>query len=496
MRKLPESVYNPISLAGAAIALVMLGSITVFFLMDVLRYTTSPYMGIFTYMLLPGVMLFGLFLIPVGIFIEKRRQRKHHGEARRYMMLDLNQPRHRTAMMVFLVATTLLVVISGAGTYKAYTYSESVEFCGEICHSVMAPEYTAYQHSPHARVACASCHIGEGADWFVKAKISGMYQVYSVMFDKYHRPISTPLGNLRPARETCEKCHWPSKFSSDKKLQKIYYPIDTTDAEPWIIQMDLKIGGGQSELGPTEGIHWHMNTANRVSYIATDKKRETIPWVKSTNLKGETRIFKAEGFSMSDAEIKKLEERNTDCIDCHNRPSHIYYPPFRTLNDAMTNGSIDASLPGIRGIASYAMTREFASARQARERIPELMRAEYRSSAPDVLINRKNDLERSIREVVNIYSRNFFPEMKINWKAYPNHIGHMYDVGCFRCHDNKHVADDGRVLTNDCSTCHTIIRQGPISNPVSDLAGMEFRHPSDIEGVWKEVNCSDCHLGN
>ncbi len=496
MRKLPDSVYNPISLIGAALALVMLGSILIFFLMDVLGYTQSPYLGIFTYMLLPGVMVLGLFMIPVGIWLEKRRQRKHQGEARRYMVLDLNQNRHRTAVMVFTVGTMLLVVISAAGTYQAYTYSESVEFCGEICHVVMAPEYIAYQHSPHARVACASCHIGEGADWFVKAKISGSYQVYSVIFDKYPRPIETPIANLRPARETCEKCHWPSKFSSDKKLEKVYYPIDTTGAEPWMIQMDLKIGGGQSELGHTEGIHWHMNTANQVSYITTDKKREVIPWIKSTNLKGETRIFRAVGFGMSDKDLKKLEERKMDCIDCHNRPSHIYYPPFRTLNDAMYVGTIDATLPGIRGIASYAMTREFASTEQARQRIPELIRAEYRAANPEILTTRKNDLERSIKQVVKIFSRNFFPEMKVDWKGYPNHIGHMYDVGCFRCHDNKHVSDDGKILTNDCSTCHTIVKQGPISNPVSNLAGMEFRHPVDIEEAWRDVNCSDCHLGN
>jgi nitrate/TMAO reductase-like tetraheme cytochrome c subunit len=496
MRKLPDSVYNPISLIGAAIALVMLGSILIFFFMDVMGYTQSPYLGIFTYMLLPGVMFMGLLLIPVGIWLEKRRQRKHKGEARRYMVLDLNQNRHRTAVMVFTVGTMLLVVISAAGTYQAYTYSESVEFCGEVCHVVMAPEYIAYQHSPHARVPCASCHIGEGADWFVKAKISGAYQVYSVLFDKYHRPIATPLENLRPARETCEKCHWPSKFSSDKKLEKVYYPIDTTDAEPWMIQMDLKIGGGQSELGPTEGIHWHMNTANKVSYITTDHKRETIPWIKSTDLNGVTRIFRAVGFDMPESELRKFEERKMDCIDCHNRPSHIYYPPFRTINDAMRAGTIDASLPGIRGIASYAMTREFSSTDEAKRRIPELIRAEYRASNPDILTARKSDIDKSIRQIVNIYSRNFFPEMKVNWKVYPNHIGHMYDLGCFRCHDNKHVSDDGKVLTNDCSLCHTIIKQGPISNPESNIAGMEFRHPTDIEGAWKDVNCSDCHLGN
>jgi len=389
-----------------------------------------------------------------------------------------------------------LIDISAAGMYQTYTYSESVEFCGEVCHEVMNPEYTAYQHSPHARVACAECHIGTGADWFVKAKISGMYQVYSVIFDKYHRPIETPVHNLRPARETCEECHWPSKFTAEKKLKKVYFPIDTTGTVPWIIEMDLKIGGGQSELGPTEGIHWHMNTEQEITYIASDDKRQVIPWVMSKNLKGEVRIFRSKDHEISGKEIGKYEKRKMDCIDCHNRPSHIYYPPFRTINDAMANGKIDPTLPGIRGIASYAMTREFATSTQARLEIPDIIRGEYRERAPEILKTRSQDVERAITEIMRIYSRNFFAEMKVNWKAYPNNIGHMYNIGCFRCHDNKHVSEDGKVISNDCSVCHAIIRQGPATSPVSSLDGMEFNHPSDIDDAWKTANCSDCHLGN
>jgi len=61
-----------------------------------------------------------------------------------------------------------------------------------------AAEYTAYQNSAHARVACVQCHIGPGAEWYVKSKINGAYQVYSVMFEKYSRPI--PLLSATFAR--------------------------------------------------------------------------------------------------------------------------------------------------------------------------------------------------------------------------------------------------------------------------------------------------------
>ncbi|MDT8323960.1 MAG: NapC/NirT family cytochrome c [Bacteroidota bacterium] len=495
MPKLPSSVYNPVSLVGVGIALVSFGTVVVFFVMDVLGYTDSPYLGIFTYMIIPAILILGLLLIPVGVWLEKRRLKKQGGKTRKYMLIDLNEPTHRAAVMVFAVGTMLLIVVSAAGTYQAYNYSESVEFCGEVCHEVMYPEYMAYQHSPHARVPCAECHIGEGADWFVKAKISGAYQVYSVVFNKYSKPIETPIANLRPARETCEHCHWPSKFSSDKKLEKVYFPIDTADAKPWKITMDLKIGGGQSELGPTEGIHWHMNTANDVRYIAIDEKRQVIPWISSTGLDGVTRIYRAVENTMEDEELAGFEKRKMDCIDCHNRPSHIYYPPFRTINDAMAADRIVSTLPNIRAIASHALTREYASLEQAMRMIPDVVRDEYRTHAPEVLAQRGAEVDSSIAEIERIFQRNFFPSMKVTWKEYPNNIGHMYDKGCFRCHDNKHVSDDGRTLSNDCNICHTIITQGPAGDTESDLRGLPFRHPADIDGAWRDVPCSDCHLG-
>ncbi len=495
MPRLPKNLYNPVSLVGAGVALVAFGTVIIFFLMDVLGYTQSPYLGIFTYMLIPAIMILGLLLIPIGVLLERRRLRKHENAPRRYMVLDLNDAGHRTAIMIFTVVTMLLIVVSAAGTYQAYNYSESVEFCGEICHVVMEPEYVAYQHSPHARVPCAECHIGEGADWFVKAKISGSYQVYSVLFEKFSRPIETPIANLRPARETCEECHWPNVFTGVKELAKTYYPLDTAEAEPWTIVMNLKIGGGQSELGPTEGIHGHMNTANTVRYIATDKKRQEIPWVEATDLAGKTRIYRTTETEYDDAALRRFERRTMDCIDCHNRPSHIYYPPFRTINDAMALNRIDSTLPNIRALASAALTQTYADKQEALRQIPGFIRRELRTHAPQVLAARKNDVDRSIKELQAIYTRNFFPEMKVSWKHYPNNIGHTYDMGCFRCHDNKHVADDGTVLTNDCNVCHTIVVQGPTRNPQQNIRGMEFIHPADIDEAWREVPCATCHLG-
>ena len=496
MSRLPKTFQNPTSFVGAGIALVSLSAILVFFAMDVFGSTTSPYLGIFTYMLLPGVMVFGLLLIPWGALLERRRLRKSGGAERKFLHIDLNKPAHRTAFLIFVVGTMFLMIVSAAGTYQAYNYSESVEFCGEVCHEVMKPEYVAYQHSPHARVPCAECHIGTGADWFVKAKISGSYQVYSVLFNKYSRPIETPVLNLRPARETCEHCHWPEKFSANLEMAKTYFPIDTTASVPWTIILQLRIGGGRSELGSVSGIHWHMSTTHTVEYVAADHKRQVIPWIRSTDLAtGKSKLFRSLENPMTETERAKHEIRTMDCIDCHNRPSHIYHPPFRTLNDAMARNSISQTLPNIRAIASHALTQEYRSEEQAKKEIDNFVRGQYNSTAPHILASRKGDVDAAIVEIQNIHARNFFPEMRVSWQHYPNNIGHMYNEGCFRCHDNQHVTDKGEILSNDCKLCHTIVAQGPKGKVSSEFNGMDFIHPSDIDGAEKNVKCTECHTG-
>ena len=98
----------------------------------------------------------------------------------------------------------LLVVISAVLSYRAYQFTDSVAFCGATCHTPMKPEYTAYQDSPHARVPCVGCHVGPGATWYVRSKLSGTYQVYAVFRDVYPRPITTPISDLRPVQQACE----------------------------------------------------------------------------------------------------------------------------------------------------------------------------------------------------------------------------------------------------------------------------------------------------
>ena len=78
---------------------------------------------------------------------------------------------------------------------------ETKSFCGQSCH-IMEPEWTAYQFAPHAEVACVDCHIGEGAESFVAAKLNGTMQLIEVIFDSYPRPVPTPVHNLAQGKLT------------------------------------------------------------------------------------------------------------------------------------------------------------------------------------------------------------------------------------------------------------------------------------------------------
>ncbi|HCV42086.1 MAG TPA: cytochrome C, partial [Bacteroidetes bacterium] len=352
-RFLPSSFYNPVTLAGIAIAVVSLGLIFFLILLETMSGSPKPYMGIIAFVILPAIMIIGLLVSLVGVVREHRRARAGKPHGLHLPQIDMNNPRHRRAFVVFSAGTILLLLFSAFGSFKAYEHTDSDQFCGETCHQVMEPEYTAYQYSPHARVGCVKCHIGPGADWFVRSKISGSYQLYAVTFNKYPRPIPTPIENLRPAQETCEQCHWPKHFFSEKQHTNTYYVSDEQNTK-WTLNLLMKIGGGNIEAGPTSGIHWHMNIAHEVTYAALDVQRQVIPWIRSKTPDGKVTIYRSTEMSVSEDSLKKAFTRRMDCLDCHNRPSHIYHPPARSVNHVMSLGWIDPRLPNVKSIAVRA----------------------------------------------------------------------------------------------------------------------------------------------
>lgn len=491
--KLPSSVYNPVSLIGAAVAIISFGLILFLFVLEFFATESNPYLGILTFIILPGILIFGLLLIAYGVYRERRRTQKGIIRDKNFPIIDLNNTKHRTAITVFTTGTILLLFFSAFGSFKAYEYTESDEFCGTVCHTVMEPEYTAYKSSPHSKVGCVKCHIGPGAGWFVRSKMSGAYQVYSVLFDKYPRPIATPVHSLRPARETCEQCHWPEHFYSEKKHQNTYFLSDENNTK-WQITLLMKVGGGNDETGNVSGIHWHIQKGNEITYISTDSTREVIPWVHSKTADGKDKIFISKEGGLTEPEMLKGVERKMDCIDCHNRPSHIYHAPAASINNMMAMNWIDNKLPFIKSVSMDALEKPYTKKEIALDSIKTAIEEFYAANYPDLPMDKKPRINSAVKEVQKIYSRNYFPLMQVSWRKYPDHIGHMYSAGCFRCHDGKHFTIEGKVISKDCNSCHTILaQQYENGSEEFSLSGIEYKHPVDIGNEWYEMNCSDCH---
>jgi hypothetical protein len=491
--KMPRSISNWISIIGAIFAINSFILIIILFIESLFSSHDNPYNGMFTYIILPAIMVIGLILIPIGMFIKRRRKTKE-GEPK-WPVLDMNSGKQRQRLLMFSIFTFLFLIVSAVGSYEAFNFTESVPFCGKLCHNVMEPEYVTYLHSPHARVACVECHVGEGADWYVKSKLSGLYQVYSVLFHKYARPISTPIKNLRPARETCERCHWPEKFYTPKLDNRRTYLTDSLNTE-YDFSMLMKISPNLNTNGLTGGIHWHINKDMRIEYVASTTDRESIPWVKYTNLKtGDVQIFQDTENMLTQKALDTLEHRVMDCMDCHNRPSHAYKSPAVFVDEGMMKGEIPTELPFIKKVAMNILKGPFTDQDSAFRYISDSINSFYKIQFPAIYAGKKALIDKAIAGIKQEFSLNVFPFMRASSNKYLNHIGHLESDGCFRCHSNRHKSAKGRVISKDCSMCHTFVSQGPSNNKQFSTFDktMEFMHPVDVKGNERKFFCTECH---
>ncbi|HSC27758.1 MAG TPA: NapC/NirT family cytochrome c [Vicinamibacterales bacterium] len=445
---------NGMSLAGAVIVTTAAVLFLTIFLLDLLGFHTNPYVGIVFFIVIPALFLLGLLIIPIGMILERRRRRR--GDRRHYEWprIDLNRPTHRRTALAVLSLTLANMIIVSLAAFRGVELMDSVEFCGLVCHEVMEPEYAAYEDGPHSRVLCVQCHIGPGAPWFVRSKLSGTRQVFAVLFDTHSRPIASPVENLRPARDTCEQCHWPDKFHGDKVNVIREYANDEAVTET-VTTLRVHVGGGSERIGVATGIHWHMSLANEVEYISTDGRRQVIPYVRLRTRDGEVREYFDE--SVTPEELATGERRRMDCVDCHNRPSHPFSAsPERAVDRAIAAGAIPRTLPYVRREAVEALRVGYSSREAAEEEIATRLIGFYRNGPTDLYAARREDVDRAVHATQLLYRRNVFPRMKVEWGTHPNNVGHIDSPGCFRCHDDTKKTKDGAVISQDCSLCHTI----------------------------------------
>ncbi|MDR3764324.1 MAG: cytochrome c3 family protein [Acidobacteriota bacterium] len=482
---------NYISLTGLALAAVSLANIILLFLIDITAAQPSPYTGILAYMVLPAFLALGLLLTFFGIWRERKRRLAAVPGTPILPRIDLNQPGQRTRLACFLAFVLVFVLLSAVGSYRAYEFTDSTTFCGELCHTVMHPEAVAHDHSAHARVSCVECHVGSGASWYVKSKLSGARQVIKTILGTYPRPIESPVANLRPASQTCEQCHWPRRFWGAQLKVFNHFGSDENNT-PRQIRLLIKTGGGDPSMGQSAGIHWHMNIANKIEY-KSDAKRQSIAWVRITDMKGNVTEYEANGADAS--KTASMAQRRMDCVDCHNRPTHVYMPPDRAVDQAMAAGLISPTLPFAKAQSVAVLTAEYKTTDQAVQAITQTIPAFYKEKYPQIAASRAGEIQAMVSQLQHIFKENIFPEMKVDWRTHPDNVGHYYFNGCFRCHDGNHVSKDGKVISKECNSCHTVLSQEEGTLPAGVVnTAMSFKHPIDL-GDLGSVNCSDCHNG-
>jgi hypothetical protein len=487
---------NWLTMVGMLLAIFAVLGLLTFGLFNLVAPPANPYVDIVGYLVVPGILVIGLILMPLGVLNRSWRLHRRHPQREpllRFPRVDLKDPAQRRAAKVVVAGTFVFLPLVAVSSYHGYHFTDSVEFCSETCHAVMKPEAVTYALSDHARVSCAECHIGAGASWFVKSKLSGVRQVIAVLRDSYSRPIPPAIRNLRPARETCETCHWPDKFFGAQLASLTRFSADEKNARHEI-KMLLKTGGGGRASGRAEGIHMHVALAGRVEFVATDDNLQEIPWVKLTNDDGHEIVYRSDGKAHAGPKPAG-QTRHMDCMDCHNRPSHRFLAPAEAVDNVLRDGDIDSTLPFIKREAVAALVRGYPDAESAAARIDAALTGFYRDKYADVWKTRAPAVRRASDAVVEIYGRTFFSGMQVDWRTYPNNIGHKIFPGCFRCHAGRHVDENGNRISHACDNCHTFLNtlERPGERPV--LVEGEFVHPLELKGPHAELRCDRCHTG-
>ena len=366
--------------------------------------------------------------------------------------MEAETKRRRVKLLFLIIAGCISILLLALGGFQLVEFSDSTAFCGRLCHNVMSAEYTVHQASPHSKVTCAECHVGSGAGYLVKSKISGIPMIVAATTGRYPRPIPVPVENLRPARETCEACHWPQKFSGDIVRSHTTFAADETNTKKVDTRV-LRVGGGDSAIA--QGIHWHI--ASTVWYLPMDAARQQIGWVGVQNADGTMTEFvnPTVGNQITPERIAK-EKRQMDCIDCHNRATHIFQSPNDLIDKALAEGKIDSSLPFIKKQGISVLDPVNTSLDAANQRIDGI-KDYYRSTYPQIYQAKGAAIDQAITQLKEVARLTTFPEMNVSWKSYPDNLGHMQSPGCFRCHGQlvqSNGSQKGTPVSANCTLCH------------------------------------------
>jgi hypothetical protein len=452
--RLLETFRTSLGLAGVCIT-------TIFFVLSVLGLIGqatgligNPYFVIITLFLFPAGMILGLLLIPLAGFIGRKKIQR---EGIAWWKIDPGNFRHRRIIVLVLVLSVVNVAFFILIGHKGYRFMGSPAFCGLACHSVMGPEYATHRRSPHAKIACLQCHVSPGFKGFLQAKFSGLQRFKGMLMGKYSRPLPATVKDLPSVQDACQKCHSSEKYFSSKV--KISLSFSNTDQENQEHQeIILKVGGRNPATGLPEGIHWHAGPGIKIEYQPLDEKRSRIGTVRVVRAGSVPKEYRRIRSGDDDKGTSAGGWRTMDCTDCHNRVAHGFDSPIERVDVGLNTRKIDFRLPGIREDGLTVLKKEYTTRLEAGEQISaDLAKLQEKRNGIDFVNKHRMDIANAGVFLGEVYQANIWPEMRITWGTYKDHIGHRYSkdgYGCFRCHDEKHAMDTGETISQDCSLCH------------------------------------------
>ena len=395
------------------------------------------------------------------------------------------------------IAVAFLMIVLFVFSMTAWEYTNETQFCGLTCHT-MPPEFQTHELSAHANVSCEDCHMGRDTmNVLIPRKIMYSWQTGTAMITgSYHYPIFAK--NMRPARDACENCHNPDKFSSDTMIEVKQF-ADGIDNALTTTYMLLKTGGGTEREGLGFGIHWHVE--NPVYYYATDELQQNIPYIKVTKADGSTAEYVDLEANFDPSSIKQEDLIVMDCITCHNRTAHDILSPSDEMDKLMGRGVISPSIPEIHERGKDFLATAYDSEEQAFVAV-EALGPFYQQFYPDFAKANQALIDKAITALKDAYHNSVFLDQKIDWSTHPDNMQHKDFAGCFRCHDGKHISPDGKdTVRLECNLCHSIPTVSTTSQLVSEIPVAKGFEPENHKSPnWINLHrsvfdksCSACH---
>ncbi|HEX2756050.1 MAG TPA: NapC/NirT family cytochrome c [Candidatus Limnocylindrales bacterium] len=387
----------------------------------------------------------------------------------------------------------LLLVLGGIGAgltfgaSAAIGWTETADFCGR-CHQ-MGPELAAYEAGPHRDVACAECHVEPGVGGWVKAKLNGTKQLIQVVTGLYPKPVPPPdHSNLPPVSVSCIRCHSKDRLAASAVVTTTGYAEDEGNTREFIGLM-IRPGGGDT-FDVNRSVHWHV--LQDVEFVAADQNSQKIDYVRVARPNGTVEEFLSQDQIRDSADVKpdikrviaERAPRRMDCLECHNRAGHPIPNPRKGIDQALSTGRLDITLPFLKREGMSLLVADYPTVEAADAAIASL-RGFYTLHYPDVANRQAPEIAAAVTELQRLYRLVAMPDMKVSAKTYPDNLGHTDFPGCFRCHDGGHYlvrngAATKEVIPATCDTCHTFPQLGP------GVASIPFGKPPDThdDRLW------------